>query len=575
MKSNWLVHIRQYRGQYSAIVGCIVLGIFPALILINLISYVLKQLNSEPGLLAWSELLGEHASRWIKPFVRGTPFQDGLTLEFQIQWFAFALCGAALVSWACKIGQEYLSEDLGEKIARDLRFSIVSKWCRMSYTKATESDAGVMASMMGEDTREIRQNFSRMWGSLIADSLNSLVFIAWLVILDTQLFVLFISILLPAGLVLRYTSKTLKRLSRQGIAQQSEMLGLLLEKLKGWQTIRVYKSLNFEMKKFDETNHTLFHIWRRAARAKAISSPLVEWLGVVAAACVIVVALRRIAEDALTSQVLTSFFTTVVFLSDSIQSITNQIQGSKKATAALSRIHDFLGEAPTPYKPVVFDTESLKQGHTGNLSFEAKALSGVTPDGRTLFSNLNFKLKPGSVCAIVGRSGSGKSTLLRMLLGIEKVPRGEILLNDQQCSEADFDKLSHEMIFIAQEPFIINGSVADNVSYPQFALPDSEEKIREALKAVNLEKDLRASVLSLSGGERQRLMFARGLFNDAKLWVIDEATSALDESNEILVLKKLIEQKDDKITIAVTHRKKILSDATHVINLEEFKEATT
>lgn len=575
MKSNWLVHIRQYRGQYSAIVAFIAIGIAPALVLINLISYVLKQLNSEPGLLPWPELLGEHASRWVKPIVRGTPFQEGLTLEFQVQWFVLALCAAAFISWLCKIGQEILSEDLGEKIARDLRFSIISKWCRMKYATAAQTDAGVMASMMGEDTREIRQNFSRQWGSLIADSMNAIVFVAWLVILDTQLFVLFVSILLPAGIVLRFTGKTLKRLSRQGIAQQSEMLGLLLEKLKGWQTIRVYKSLDFEMKKFDETNRTLFHIWRRAARAKAISSPLVEWLGIIAAAFVIVVALRRIAEDALTSQVLTSFFTTVVFLSGSIQSIANQIQGSKKASAALKRIHDFLGEPPTAYKPVVYDETSFELGHAKNLSLEVRSLGGATPDGHELFRNLNFRLRPGTVCAIVGRSGSGKSTLLRMLLGIETAREGNILVNEQPFSESDFERLAGETIFVAQDPFVVNGTIADNVAYPRFALPSAEVNIRAALKAVNLEKEPSDSVLSLSGGERQRLMFARGIFNEAKLWIIDEATSALDEANEELVLKTLIEQKHDKIIIAVTHRKKILSDATHVINLEEFKEAST
>ena len=569
-ESLWWRCVKLYPKTYVGILICVILGAIPTLGLVICIPFAMRQLQNNLTDISWRELFGSQLAKYLEYFFKNSTWSSGISIDAQKSYFGITFALIALTACFFKIAQEWQLENMGEKLARDLRDKISSSFLSLPFSRSAKHSAELLGTLVGEDSREVRQTFTRLMGSVISDGLITVVYIIWLSFLDFQLFILFITVLIPAGIVIRITGKSLKQLARQGMNSQTELLGMLLERMKGWQTIQNYGTQNHELKSFNNSNSNLFHAWRRSARAKALGSPLVEWLGTLAAAFIIVVALRRIAEQALTSSILVQFLVTLGLLSNALQSLTQQLNSSKKGSESLRRIYSFIdGENSNKIGLMkkVSNHSIVKNINLNQVEIE-------TPTGQLLTSEpLDLNLKCGDFLLLTGPSGSGKSTLLHCILGLKSSKNGFVLWNNAVPSNAEWHNYSHDITFLPQDPLLIEGSIIENILYPEFV--DHKDKIseqvlltvNEALKKSQLTKDLYSPAQSLSGGERQRLMFARGFYRNRNIWIIDEGTSALDSENEKSLMQELKFSAKNAIVIFVSHRKAVMQYATHHLDL--------
>lgn len=177
------------------------------------------------------------------------------------------------------------------------------------------------------------------------------------------------------------------------------------------------------------------------------------------------------------------------------------------------------------------------------------------------------------VTSIVGESGSGKTTLLRLLNKLISHDRGEITYNGRDLNTIDSIQLRRTVVMLPQIPTIFPGNVKDNLLVGlKFAEkpPVDDDKLREILKFVNLDKDLEEESENLSGGEKQRLALARVILLDPDVFLLDEPSSSLDEDTERTIIKKLVTYTKDmnKTLIMVTHSKKIAENySDHIIKI--------
>jgi len=188
-----------------------------------------------------------------------------------------------------------------------------------------------------------------------------------------------------------------------------------------------------------------------------------------------------------------------------------------------------------------------------------------TPDGkRVLVKDLSIELTRGDRLLIAGASGGGKSSLLRVVAGLWITGRGTV-------SRPDLD----EMLFLPQKPYMVIGSLRDQLLYPATNANVSDEDLQQALSTVRLPKlvdrcgglDFKSDwgkVLSL--GEQQRLAIARALLSARPYLILDEATSALDEANESEIYRILVDS--DTTLISVSHRPLVAKFHTHVLILD-------
>jgi vitamin B12/bleomycin/antimicrobial peptide transport system ATP-binding/permease protein len=246
--------------------------------------------------------------------------------------------------------------------------------------------------------------------------------------------------------------------------------------------------------------------------------------------------------------------------------VVTQINGLSSFAAGINRLETFEEALDAQSNPptvgtTVIDTAE-KQRRDTPISLEHVTL--MTPKGqRMLVSDLSAELEPGKGLVIVGQSGAGKSSLLRAIAGLWNTGTGRITRPDLA-----------QMLFLPQRPYMVLGTLRDQLLYPNLAADADESQLRQALQQVNLAdlpervggfnvELIWADVLSL--GEQQRLAFARLLLSKPPYVVLDEATSALDLSNEKRLYDRLRESA--ATFISVGHRPSLLKYHDYVLEL--------
>ncbi|MBQ9512616.1 MAG: ABC transporter ATP-binding protein [Lachnospiraceae bacterium] len=192
--------------------------------------------------------------------------------------------------------------------------------------------------------------------------------------------------------------------------------------------------------------------------------------------------------------------------------------------------------------------------------------------------DISLNIGEGQMVALVGESGSGKSTLARLLVHFYDLDSGKISLGGQALTQMSVEALNNEISYVAQEQFLFNMSLYDNILIGK---PDAtrEEVLQAATRAqcdeflTRLPKGIdtmaRDSGKMLSGGERQRIALARALLKNAPVIVLDEATAFIDPENEEKMNAAIAEVIRDKTVLVIAHRLHTITGADKICVLKE------
>lgn len=193
--------------------------------------------------------------------------------------------------------------------------------------------------------------------------------------------------------------------------------------------------------------------------------------------------------------------------------------------------------------------------------------------------NIDLKIEDGELIAIMGASGSGKTTLLNIIGCIDELDDGKYLLDDQDCSNKNFDdlaKIRNEKIsFIFQNFALIKElTVQENIMLPLEYRKEKKDfniDFDDYIKMLGLKEILNKKVSKLSGGQQQRVAIMRSLVQGAEVILADEPTGALDEENGKKIMSILLElnKKENKTILIVTHNPNIAKFCNRVIHIKD------
>lgn len=190
---------------------------------------------------------------------------------------------------------------------------------------------------------------------------------------------------------------------------------------------------------------------------------------------------------------------------------------------------------------------------------------------------LSFTIFPGQTVAFVGATGAGKSTLLKLLLGFYLPTAGKIFFDAQELRTISLPNLRRQIGFVSQEPFLFEGTIAENISY---ASPTAtREQIVQAAKNAAAHEfiirlpqgyDTRLGERdhTLSGGQKQRISIARALVRNPAILILDEATSAVDNATELAIQKSLAKISQGRTTLLIAHRLSTVKQADQIFVLK-------
>ena len=239
-----------------------------------------------------------------------------------------------------------------------------------------------------------------------------------------------------------------------------------------------------------------------------------------------------------------------------------------QARAATERVFELLATEstlPEPARPVPLKAAGAEIWFD-NISFAY--------DHKTVLRNIDLRVEPGQMVALVGGSGAGKTTLTNLLLRFYDPTSGAIRIGGVDLRNVALSDIRAQIAIVTQEVILFNDTIRQNIAYgrPGATQAEIEEAARAAFahdfilgKPQGYDSVVGEKGTNLSGGERQRIAIARAILKNAPILVLDEATSSLDNESERMVQAALDELMKGRTTICIAHRLSTIQHADVII----------
>ena len=489
---------------------------------------------------------------------------------------AFALVASTLVKGICDYAGTYLVNYAGFGLITDMRNHLYETTLRRSSSFFHKHPTGTILSTLVNDVDRVQNAVS----SVIVDFLQQFfTFLFGLVLVIrygghlSWALLLFVPVVVTSS---RKIGREVRTRTRSGQDKLAEIQNILHETVSGNRIVKAFNTELWEILRFKKAAGRLLSANMRSVRIQSISSPLMDTIGYVAIALLLLVGRNEIQHHRMTVGDFITFNILLFTLYDPVRkfaSFYNSFQQALGASASIFKFFD--AEDDVKERP---HAVALK-GFTKSIGFENVGFSYSTEEGEhQILHNVDLQVRAGEVLAVVGPSGAGKSTLVNLIPRFFDVTSGRIAIDGHDVRDCTLGSLRRQVAQVTQETILFNDTVRNNIAYgqPDVKIAVVEQAARNALAhdfilrmpqgydTVIGEKGFR-----LSGGERQRVAIARAILKDAPVLILDEATSALDAESESLVQIALANLMKGRTVVVIAHRLSTIRRANRIAVLED------
>jgi subfamily B ATP-binding cassette protein MsbA len=503
--------------------------------------------------------------------------QQFVPSHFHNPWsvVAFALIASTILKGICDYTGTYLINYAGFGMITDMRDDLYQAILRRSVQFFQRHATGTILSTIINDIERVQFAMSSVLSEFL-QQFFTLIFTAWFaVILGGKLswvLLLFVPVVISSA---RRVGRSVRHTTRHGQDKLAEIQNILHETITGNRIVKAFTMERWETTRFKEAARRLFRANLNSVRAQAISSPLMDIIGAVAIALLLLLGRDQIGKGALSVGTFFAFIVAVFKLYDPVRKFALFYNNFQQALGASGNIFEFMDEQDTVReRPHAKTLKAFRR----EIRFEDVRFCYASEDGeKEVLSGINLTVPRGDVVAFVGPSGAGKTTLVNLIPRFFDVTGGRLLVDGQDVREVKTESLRKLIGNVTQETILFNDTVRNNIAYGQ---PDvSLEKVQEAARAA-LAHDFIMGMpegyntvigekgFRLSGGERQRLAIARALLKNAPILILDEATSSLDTESESLVQAALSNLMLGRTVFVIAHRLSTVRRATRIAVVE-------
>jgi ATP-binding cassette, subfamily B, bacterial MsbA len=477
------------------------------------------------------------------------------------------LIGVTILKTIAEYGSVAATAWLGQSVVRDLRNDVFGRILRQPLQFFLQSSTGELISRVSSDIERVQTASSETLAEFFKQSAILVSLTIAIFVIDWKLSLASLTLLPLVFYPTVWFGRKLRSLSRSNQQELAEMSGVVGEAFSGNRIVKAFLMEDAENTRFQKITQRLFKTNVRQRLTHALSSPLMEILGILVIAGFVIYASERQMKAGL----LMGFVLALVKLYDGIRRMSGISNSFQQALGASSRIFEILALHPEP------DSGGTElRGLKNTVEFRDVAFE-YTRDCPVLHQ-VDFEVRKGEVVAIVGASGSGKSTLVNLVPRFFDVTSGRILIDGVDVRDCTLRSLRAQLAIVTQDVILFDDTIWGNIAYGNPSAP--RERVVAAARAAlvedfvsllpqKYETRIGERGLRLSGGERQRISIARAILKDAPILILDEATSSLDSESEVYVQRALQNLMSGRTTIVIAHRLSTIRHADKIIVLQD------
>lgn len=532
------------------------------------------------GLTLFLAMLGA-SGRVVVPVLLGVAIDhgfenDGVDVAFVGRIAAIGAVAVLLAAWAQRTAVLRLGTQAEEGLY-GLRVRLFEHIHRLSIADHNDERKGSLVARVTSDVETLAQFFS--WGALawLLDGTLMILVAVVMVAYDWMLALVAFVVAAPLIIVLRSLQGRLARAYDEARDQNAEVMTSISEVVSGAETLRAYQAGEHYAASTKQASHRRSNSFIRAGTWGAFLFPSGEVFGALTVAAVVSVGVLRGPESGLTTGAMVGFMLLTYRFLEPIAGFTETIDQTQTAVAGLRRV---IGVLDMPIGPP--EAERPVSLPPGRLAVSIERVSFSYPSRgddieAPVLIDVDAHIPAGQQVALVGETGSGKTTLGRLIARFADPTEGTVRLGGVPLTAVSNDALRTRLVFVPQEPFLFDGTIAANLT---FARPGSSvEELVVAVESMGLTDwlealpdGLRTEVgqrgAQLSAGERQLVALIRSSLVDPDVLVLDEATSSVDALTEVRLARALDTLAAGRTTISIAHRLSTAARADRVLVLE-------
>jgi len=497
--------------------------------------------------------------------------------QFHNAWtmVAVALVGATTIKAICDYAGTYLVSYAGFGMITDLRNELYDSILRRSVKFFSKHSTGTLLSTIINDVERVQYALSSVLAEFLQQFFTLIFTVGVVIVFGGKLawvLLLFVPVVITSA---RRIGRNVRHTTRRGQDKLAEIQHLLHETIAGNRIVKAFNMELWETMRFRGASRRLFRANLRSVSAQAISSPLMDVIGAIAIALLLLLGRDQIRHQAFTEGAFLTFIVAVFKLYDPVRKFAQFYNNFQQALGASSAIFDFMEvEDDVKDKPNAVNLPAFKD----SICFQNVDFSYDDEEGsHRVLRNINLEVKAGEIVAIVGPSGAGKSTIVRLLPRFFDVTAGAILIDGHDVRDVTVRSLRSQIGMVTQETVLFNDTVRNNIAYGRPNI--HQDQVETAAKAAlahefimrmpaGYDTVIGERGMRLSGGEQQRISIARAILKNSPILILDEATSALDAESEVLVQSALQNLMQNRTAFVIAHRLSTVRSADRIIVIE-------
>lgn len=486
-----------------------------------------------------------------------------------VVWLFIAWCGVSLFS----LLQEYTMASVAETLTLRLRTNLTEKLNHLPmkfFDQYKTGDILTRATLDLDKVSEVLQvGLMQMISAIlsIVIGLGVMVYLSPLLTLGIVI-ILLVSLFLTNRLAHKnqeYFSENQAALGAVGTKAEENYSGNLL--------IKAYNRQQATADELDKLNEAQFQAFKKAQFVSFAINPLIRLINQLGFVTSAVVGGIMVINGQLSIGLVQAYLQYVNQVSEPITQVSYVINSLQSAFAALERIFEILDQEEEVEEVLNL---SVPENVRGEVAFKHVAF-GYSPD-KLLMEDVNFKVKPKQMIAIVGPTGAGKTTMINLLMRFYELTNGEIEVDGKNISHFSRAEIRQKIGMVLQDTWLFEGTVADNIAYGK---PDAtRQEIVQAAKDAQCHHFIRTlpngydTIISSDGtqisqGQQQLLTIARAILADPQLLILDEATSSVDTRTEGMIQQAMDQLTTERTSFVIAHRLSTIKNADLILVMKD------